>query len=193
MLTDKIRTVFFDTSVLKGHRASSQPPPDVILSRALSFLQKRSPAPACCPSLEHSTSPPQHLNPPVPPCPQQPLRGSPPASLSLPQVTWCDLAGTLFTRPSVSEGDFCGACLTGDIKLSDVLQLTRWQSRVCTTMFKRHKRGKQNKRKNTKTSGGKVNVADDAKINTNRMDSEMHTVLHLSPDSSLPFLPESQW
>lgn len=65
------------------------------------------------------------------------------------QFTWCDLTGTLFTRPSVSEGAFCGACLTGDIKLSEVLQLTRWQSRVCTTMFKRHTKNKT-KQKRTK-------------------------------------------
>lgn len=74
------------------------------------------------------------------------------------QFTWCDLAGTLFTRPSVSEGNFCGACLTGDIKRSDVLQLTRWQSRVCTTMFKRHRKQKKRKYKNKNNNNKKKQV-----------------------------------
>lgn len=101
------------------------------------------------------------------------LREDPASGSSRKQFTWCDLAGMLFTRPSVSEGDFCGACLTGDIKLSDVLQLTRWQSRVCTTMFKRHK--KKKKEQKQKTSDGKMNVADYAKVKMNTMDSEINT------------------
>lgn len=92
----------------------------------------------------------------------------------------------------MSEGDFCGACLTGDIKLSDVPQLTRWQSRVCTTMFKRHKHThtKKKKEQKQKTSDGEMKlVADYAKVKVNIMDTGINTYNSPSLPSRFSALP----